>query len=229
MSKKEQNQAQDANLENVEAALTKSEQFIENNQKTLSYIAVIILAIVAGFIGFKRFVVEPKQQEAMASMFAAEQYFAKDSFNLALYGDGNNWGFLDIISDYKVTKAANVAHYYAGICHLYLGEYEEAIKQLEKFDSDDFVVSTVAIGAIGDAYVELGELKKGASQYEDAAANNENELTTPMYLKKAAVIQTELGEYEDAIANYELIKKKYPKSEEGRSADKFISNLKAKI
>ncbi len=228
MSKKEKAHEAD-NLENVEAALTKSEQFIENNQKSLTIAALVILGVVAGFLGYKRFVVEPKQKEAMEVMFVAEQYFQKDSFNLALNGDGMNYGFLDIAADYKITKAGNLANYYAGICYLNLGDYEEAISSLKKFKSSDFMVSTVAVGAMGDAYAELDELEKAATQYEKAASMNENEFTTPVYLKKAAEVYVALEKYEKAIQSYEAIKAKYPKSQEGRAADKFISNLQAKL
>lgn len=226
MSQKDINQDK---MEGVEVALTKTEQFIEDNQKTLSIAIGIIVVIIAAFLGFKRFYVVPLEKEAQASMFVAEQYFQRDSFALALNGDGNNWGFIDIISDYKFTKSANLAKYYAGISNLYLGDYEEAIKYLKKFKSDDLMVGTIAIGAIGDAYAELNELDKAASYYEKAAKNNKNEFTTPVYLNKAGLIYQELGEYNKVVDLYETIKTEYPNSQEGKTADKFISLAKIKL
>jgi len=226
MSQKDINQDK---MEGVEVALTKTEQFIEDNQKTLSIAIGIIVVIVAAFLGFKRFYVAPLEKEAQASMFVAEQYFQRDSFNLALNGDGNNWGFIDIISDYKFTKSANLAKYYAGISNLYLGDYEEAISYLKKFKSDDLMVGTIAIGAIGDAYSELNELDKAASYYEKAAANNKNEFTTPVYLNKAGLIYEELGKYNKVVEMFEKIKTDYPNSQEGKSADKFIARAKIEL
>ena len=55
-----------------------------------------------------------KENEAKAQMWMAEQYFERDSFNLALNGDGNYLGFLDIIEEYGITKSANLANYYYG-------------------------------------------------------------------------------------------------------------------
>ena len=50
----------------------------------------------------------------------AEIYFEKDSFNLALNGDLNSAGFIDIADDYSSTKTGKLANYYAGICYLNL-------------------------------------------------------------------------------------------------------------
>lgn len=219
----------DSNLEGVESALTKTEQFIEDNQKTLTYVVGVIVLVVAAYLGFQKFYIAPLEVEAQSSMFVAEQYFQKDSFNLAINGDGNNWGFLDIISDFGMTKSANLAKYYTGISYLHLGEYEEAINYLKKFKSSDIMVSTVAIGAIGDAYTELGDFGKAISQYERAAANNSNDFTTPVYLNKAALLYEQEENYKKAITIYEDLKNNYSKSQEGRNADKYIARAKLKL
>ncbi|NJK87388.1 MAG: tetratricopeptide repeat protein [Bacteroidales bacterium] len=111
----------------------------------------------------------PAEKDAQNEMFMAEKYFEADSFQLALEGDGSYLGFLDIIDEYSVTKSANLSHYYAGISYLHLGEYEDAIKHLKKFNANDVYISTIAIGAIGDAYQELGELDESVSFYLKAA------------------------------------------------------------
>lgn len=227
MSKKDINQ--DSNLEGVESALTRTEQFIEDNQKTLTTIVGVIVLVVAAYLGAQKFYIAPLEEEAHASMFVAEQYFQKDSFNLAIDGDGNNWGFIDIMNDYKLTKSANLAKYYTGISYLHLGEYEEAISYLKKFKSSDMMVSTIAIGAIGDAYAELEEFDKAIAQYEKAAKNKVNDFTAPIYLVKAAQLHEELGNYKKAITLYETVKKEYPKSQEGKSADKYIAKAKLEI
>src|SRR5210317_785627 len=102
MAKK--NTPQEDNLQELESALTKTEHFIEENQKVISYVVGGILLIVILFLGFNKFYLQPKEDEAMSQMFMAENYFEKDSFNLAINGDGNYLGFLDIIEDYGVTK-----------------------------------------------------------------------------------------------------------------------------
>jgi len=216
----------DGNLEGFESALTKSEQFIEDNQKTLTYVALGALIIVALYLSFQKFYVEPLEDDARNNMFVAEQYFQRDSFNLALNGDGNYFGFLDIISDYKMTKSSNLAKYYTGVCYLQLGDYEEAISYLKKFSSNDVMVSSIANGAIGDAYVELGEYSQAISYYLKAANDSPNDFSTPIYLAKAAQLHEEEGDYKKAISLYEIIKADYSKSQEGRNIEKFITRAK---
>src|SRR6056297_3658469 len=110
---KKKSEHTEQNLENVETALSKTELFIEKNQKTITYVVLILLLIVAGYFGYKRFIIQPKAEQAVAEAFVAEQYFAKDSFRLALEGDGVNYGFLDIIDNYGSTPQGNLAKYYS--------------------------------------------------------------------------------------------------------------------
>lgn len=228
MSKKK-NIEKDANIEGFESALTRSEQFIEDNQKTLTFVALGALIIVSLYLSFQKFYVEPLENDARNNMFIAEQYFQRDSFNLALNGDGNYFGFMDIIGDYKMTKSANLAKYYAGICYLQLGDFEEAISYLKKFNSNDIMIQSITNGAIGDAHVELGELSSAVSYYEKAANNNPNEFSTPIYLNKAAQILEEEGNFKKALSLYEIIKSDYPKSQEGRNVEKLIARAKMKL
>lgn len=109
---------EDDNLQELESALTRTEQFIEDNQKPIIYTVGVIVLIVVAYLGFNKFYLQPKQEEALSQMFMAENYFEKDSFNLAINGDGNYLGFLDIIDDYGITKSANLAKYYTGISYL---------------------------------------------------------------------------------------------------------------
>jgi len=226
---KNKNTEQNQNLEGFESALTKSEQFIEDNQNTLTWIALGVLVVVLGYMGLHKFVIEPRESDAQNNMFIAEQYFQKDSFNLALNGDGNYFGFIDIMSDYKMTKQANLAKYYAGICYLHLGEYDEAISYLNKFKSDDLMISSIATGAIGDAYSELGEYSKAISNYEKAAENNSNSFSSPIFLSKAAQLCEEEGNFKKALVLYEKIKADYPKSQEGRNIEKLIARAKMNL
>jgi tetratricopeptide (TPR) repeat protein len=121
----------------------------------------------------------------MEKMAGAQNYFQKDSFNLALNGDGNYSGFLDIIDDYGRTKPGKLARYYAGISYLHLGKYKEAIEYLEDFKTDDPLLQPVKIGATGDAYAELGNKEKALKLYLEAADENKNTFTTPIYYLKA--------------------------------------------
>lgn len=216
-------------FEAVEGALTKTEQYIEENRKSLTIIILAIAAVVSVYLGYQKFYLEPKEVKAQADMFGAERFFEQDSFLLALEGDGEYYGFLDIIDNYGATKSANLAHYYVGVSYLRLGQFEEAVDFLEQFDGNDRLVAPVALGATGDAYVEMGDYQKGVSFYEKAAGYTVNELTTPLYLLKAGKVYEELGEYKKAVESYEKIALEFPKSEESREIQKYISAAKMKL
>lgn len=228
MSKKKEIDTKDG-FESVEGALSRTEQYIEENRKSLTIIILAIAAVVGVYLGYQKYYLEPKENKAQSSMYIAEQYFEQDSFRLALEGDLEFDGFLTIIDDYGATKSANLAHAYAGICYLRMGDFENAVEYLEKFDGSDRLFAPVALGATGDAYVELGELAKGASYYEKAANYTVNELTTPIYLFRAGLVYEEMGEYKKALDAYEKIALQYPSSEEGNQIQKYISAVKMKL
>jgi TolA-binding protein len=216
-------------FQSVENALSRTEQYIEENQKSLSIIILAIVVVVGGYLGYKKFYLEPSNREAQGAMYVAEQYFEQDSFKLALEGDGANYGFLDIIDEYSVTKAANLAHYYAGICYLRTGQFEDAIEHLEKFDAEDIMVASVALGAIGDCYLELNDKEKAASFYLKAGNRKKNTFTSPLYLKKAGLVFEDLRQFEKALKAYQTIEKNYPDTEEGRQIKKYITAIKIKM
>ena len=220
---------QEDNLQELESALTRTEQFIEDNQNIISYVVGGIIFVVVAYLGFNKFYLQPKEDEALSQMFMAENYFEKDSFNLAINGDGNYLGFLDIIDDYGITKSANRAKYYTGISYLHLGQYEDALDYLKSFKTDDLLLAPVAEGAQGDALLELGETDSALKQYKKAYSVSDNELTAPIYMMKAASLLESIDELEDALSLYEEIKEKYPTSAEGTNIDKYIARVKLKL
>jgi len=207
----------------IEETLTKTEQFIEDNQKNLITGVGIIIGLIAVVIGYQNLYLAPLEKEAQADMYMAELYFQKDSFNLALNGDGQYLGFVDIADEYSSTKAGKLANYYAGLSYLNSGDFESAIEYLEDFSSDDIILSSLALGCIGDAYMELLDTDNALSYYEDAASYTDNELTTPRYMLKQAMIHESNGDYDDALALYKEIEANYKSSREGNGIEKYIA------
>lgn len=223
MTKK--NAPQQNNLKDIESALTRTEQFIEDNQKLIIYVIGAIVMVVVVYLGMSKFIIQPRQNDAQSQMFMAESYFEKDSFNLALNGDGNYIGFLDIIDDYGMTKSAKLASYYAGISYLRLGEYENAIKYLGRFKTKDILLGPVKEGSMGDAYLQLGDQDKALRQYTRAADISDNEFTTPIYLMKAANLLEMQGNLPKALEMYKRIKTTYPETNEGRNVEIYIARV----
>jgi tetratricopeptide (TPR) repeat protein len=219
------NQQHEDSFENVESALTKTEQFIEDNQKLISFAAIALIVIVGGYWAFKKLYMEPLQKEAQETVFQAQQYFQTDSFNLALNGDGMNPGFLEIIDQYGATDVGELSEYYAGACYLNLGEYENAIDYLKGFSTDEPILMATTQGAIGDAYLELGNSDEAIKWY-NKASKMENEIIAPAYLFKLGLLYEESGDKEKAIEVYTKIKNDYKNSAEARQIDKYITRAK---
>lgn len=213
--------------ENVQEVLTKSEQFIEKYQKQILIGLAVVVIAVSGGLAFKYAYLNPKEAKAEAAMFKGEIFFQQDSFKLALNGNGADYiGFEGIIDDYGITKSANVAKFYAGICHKNLGNYEKAVSYLKDFSSSDKMLKPAALTAIGDCEVELGNVKDAAEYFEKAADAADNDLLSPIALKKAGLAYENLKQWGDAIEVYTTIKEKYFASPEAADIDKYIERAK---
>jgi tetratricopeptide (TPR) repeat protein len=226
---KDKKNTQVDNLTEVESALTRTEQFLESNSKLIGIVIGTIVVVAVGYLGLNKFYLEPRSKEAKEQMYVAQNYFEKDSFNLALNGDGNNPGFLDIIDDFGSTDVGNLSNYYAGVSYLNMGQYDKAITYLKKFSTKDLLLGPISVGAQGDAQLELGKTDKALDLYTEAYKMNDNELTTPVYMLKAGELLESSSKQEEALKIYETIKQKFPESTEGRSIDKYIARAKAKL
>ena len=211
------------------------ELFYEKNKKAITYGGGAILAIVAIFSFYKFYWLPGQEKEANNEAFFAQTYFEKDSFLVALNGglnvqtaDGPKtmMGFNELADAYSATKTGNLANYYAGICYLRTGKFAEAIEALEKFKGKDEMVAPVAIGAIGDANMELNNIDEAIKFYLKAAEQSNNDFTTPIYLKKAAFAYEQKANYTEALATYERLKNEFAKSTEAREVDKYIARVK---
>ena len=228
MSKKKNVKQADKNLEGIEQALTRSEQFIEDNQKTLTYVLggliLVLLVVIAG----NRYYLKPLNEEAAADMYYAERFFELDSFNLALNGYGTYPGFLNVMDDYGMSKSAKISKYYAGVCFHQLGDQETAIEYLNKFKTKDLLVGAAKYSTLGDSYVELDQLEKAISAYKNGIEKYENNFSSPIMLKKLGIVYEELGQLDLALETYLTIESTYPNSPEGNEIKKYIGRVESK-
>ena len=225
MATKNQKQGAPKELE-VQEIVSRSEQFIENHSKKLIY-GILAIAVVLGiFLGVKHGYLEPREKKANVALFKGEQYFAKDSFALALNGNGVDYdGFEAVINQYGSTSAGNLAKAYAGICYYKLGDTENAIGKLKSFKASDKMISPAITGLIGDCYVNMGQTKEAISYFEKAAKAANNSVLSPVYLKKAGLAYEELQQFNDAMKAYTTIKEKYNQSADAADIDKYITRV----
>ncbi len=201
--------------------------FVKKNQKNLTTFLVVVVVGIGGYLGYTEVYLKPQENKAADAMFAAEKYFLLDSSNLVLNGDGKNKGVLYVIKEFGGTKQANLAKFYAGISYFRLGNFNKSIEYLKDFSTNAKQVQTIAYGTIGDAYAELKNNDEALNYYQKAGTHfPEDEGLSAEYLYRAAQILEVTGKNDDAIAIYKDIKLKYPKTEKGITADKFIYRLK---
>lgn len=226
VKKKQEDLKAEQRLENIEVGLSRTESFIVENQNIISIVVGGVVVIILAFFGFQKYYLEPQNIEAQDQMYNAQRYFESDSLDKALYGDGNSLGFIDIADDYGITKAGNLANYYAGLAFLKKGNFDQALDYLKSFESSDHVVGSMAKGAIGDAYLEKGDRSSAVSYYLEAAHRDANDFSTPLFLMKAGNVYELDKEYSKAVDTYTKIKLDYPKSDEARNIDKYIARAK---
>ncbi len=217
----------------IEQAIEKTEFFLFRNGKMLLIGLGVLFVVVALFFGIKYMYTAPREEKASALMFVAEQQFARDSFAMALNGyetaDGHQAGFLEVIDRYGSTQVGNTANHYAGICYMKLGDYESALKYLSGYTAVKGLAANLVnsqnFGLQGDAYVQLNKLPEAVKMYEKAVSDYTNNLTTPYYLKKLALIYEKQGDNAKALAACERIKNEFFSSYEARDIDKYIGRL----
>ncbi len=224
MAKKEETKDLLENAEVIQEKLIDVETWLEKNPKTAIGIVAAILLIVGGYFGY-RYYLSNQDGIAQKEMFQAIRYFEADSLDLALNGDGNNLGFLQIIEDYGRTDAGNLANYYTGVTYLKQGKFPLAIFHFEDFSSNDLLVQARAYSLMGDAYMEQKDYENAAKYYSKAAGYKPNKEFTPTYLMKAALAYEKLNQNQKAIDAYQTIIDKYWESAELQSAKKFKAKL----
>ena len=210
----------------AELALERAKDFWTRFSKPITYIGTIVIVAAAAYYSYKSFVLEPKQLKGNEAIAIAQDYFAQDSLDKALNGDGVNPGFLRVIKTYGGTDAANLAHYYAGAIYLRKQDFPNAIKQLKDFSTNATQVQSSAYRMLGDACMDGGRKEEGANYYKMAGSlNDKDPFTSSENLFRAALAYETIGKNDEAIALYKEVKEKYPKTDKGMLVDKYLARL----
>ena len=211
----------------------KSYEYYLNNKKKVTFYSIAVLAIILGALAYKliyiQMVIEPKEEEAIEKLWQAEsKAFDEQDWESAINGDSLGFfkGFKQISKKYSGQNAGKIAQYNLGISLLNNKNYENAIVELKKVSFQDELLGTISQGAIGDAYLQLGAVSDAFVYYEKAYQRKENDLTTPLYLMRAAMCLEIEENYSKAIELYEMVYKNYPSSKDAVRAEKYAESLK---
>ncbi|PJJ83206.1 tetratricopeptide repeat protein [Mucilaginibacter auburnensis] len=212
-----------------EKGLGNVSNFTRDNQKSLTFIVAAVVVMIAVYVLYQKLYLAPREVTASTQMRVAQESWAKKDWDKAIKGDAGYPGFEKIISEYSNTKAANLAHYYLGIAYLNKGEYNKAIENLNDYSGNDNMFAAEALGATGDAYVELKDYQNAASYFKKAVDKAGNDFLSPLYLKKLGLTYEAANNKEGAVDAYKSIKKDYPTSTEAQSIDAYIARVEAKL
>ena len=212
--------------QNVAEAVSKTEMFFKENGKLIYSIVLGVLVIALAILAYNRFILQPKKVQATDQLVRAENWFQAGEYELALNGDENDLGLVDLINKYG-SKAGESVYLYAGIAKLQVGEPEEAIKYLKKYNGKEPIMLAKAQACIGDAYADLENYAEALNWFQKAAKTSDNALSAA-YLMKAGIAAEALGETEKALAFYKEIKEKWAGAPEGLEIDKYITRIETK-
>ena len=214
--------------EMLASAQTQGENFFEKNSKMVVVAIVVIFALAAAIFGYKKVIVEPRMTKAQEMLFEAQYQFESQNadFALALNGNENTPGFAQVVEQYGNTPAGNLARMYAAACSLRLGEFDQAQSYINSFKNvkgvPGEIINAMAAGIKGDIAVEKGDNAGAAKLFEQAAKVSENDFTTPMYLRKAALAYKAMGDEAKAEELMKVINEQYPASYDAREAIKLV-------
>lgn len=223
---------QAAEPETLGEAMNKTELFFENNGRKITYILLALIALGAAIYGYRVLVTLPRAEKAAEMIAEAQHRFEAENpdFELALAGDANGAGFLDVVEQYGSTPSGNLAKHYAGICYLRQGDLEQAAAYLAKYAPvkgiPGALINAQNYGLQGDIAVEKGDYAAAVKFFEKAVKAADNNLTAPMYLRKAGLAEQAQGNAERAEAFYQRILTSYPASMEAREAEKLLGTVK---
>lgn len=220
---------QEETIVNVDELYSKSEQFVDKNRKQLTLglggVATVILVV----IGYSSLVVAPKNTAAEEASFMAEHYFAKDSADLAMLGDGLNAGLEEILSDHSGTPAAARAAFELGILHRDAARFDEAVDAFTQAGFSDDVFGPLTDANIGDCLVELGDLEGAEGHFASAASRAASGLAakalSPMCSYKRALVLIELGNEDKARKVLEDLAEDFPNSTYAANATGLAASL----
>lgn len=207
--------------EQVETGVSKFEQFYEKYSKVIWGVIIAVVVVWLAVLGYQKYIYQPKCAEAQEQAYPAEANFRNGEYELALNGDGNVLGFAEIIDNYGA-KAGEAVYMYAGVSSLRLGNFEDAVSYLKKYNGKEPILAAKALACLGDAYVGLEQYDNAIAAYKKAVAKADNAIAAS-YLVKEGLALEKVGNKDAALKCYKTVKNDYPQSMEAYDIDRYIT------
>lgn len=207
--------------------LDRAKDFWDKYNRIIIGMCAVIIILGGAYLAYKYLYKQPLEVKAADAMSKAEEYYRADSLKAALNGDGMNPGFIKIIDKYGNTEAGNTAKFYAGVSALKLGDYGKAVTYLKDFNTDAKQIQARAYKLLADAYAEQGKNSEALNNYKKAAhAFEADDYNASEYLFIAAYFADRVVKNQkEAIDLFKELKDKYPQTEKGFEAEKYLAQL----
>ncbi len=180
---------------------------------------VLLIGLVIGYFVYSK----QQEQQAQDLLGVAEEQFMQGNYETALLGDDTEFtlGFVQIADNYRRTSAGNLANYYAAVCEFELGNFEDALERIERFEVPDDIVGIAPLSLHAIILSELGRYEEAAEMYIRAAEWDENPSTTPLNLLEAVHAYREAGNQTRALELVNRILEEYPNSQQATEAQRL--------
>lgn len=222
MAKENQTENRTA-VEELNDSLTGIEQKVQNNQKTIMWACVAVVAVVCAVLIYVYGIRRPGIESANNAIGQADLTMAMGNDSLALQQ------YQQVADEYGY-EAGNRAQLNAAILLYQQGKYQEAINYLKNYSAKESIIGASSKALEGDCYVNLKNYNEAIDCYRDAAKiSDKNPSYTPYFLMKEATVQRELKNYKAEAELYRTIRDEYPEYAAMQQIDfeKYIARAEA--
>ena len=210
-------------IDELNETLTSVEQHVENNKKIIIWSLAGIVAVAAVILLYYYGIYAPNKK-------ASSDAISKADIELAMGNDSTALAqYMQVADEFSGAQADRAALQSAIILYQ-KGKFEEAVKYLDDASFDENLVAPAAASLKGDCYVNLDKLSDALSAYDKAISmSDDNELYTPLFMTKKAVIYREQKQFDKEAEIYQAIKDKFPtfSANYNVDVDKYLARAKA--
>lgn len=208
-------------IENLNEHLTSAGRYVESNRKRIFWIVGILVVIAAFVISYLFIFRNPSLNKTMEQYAEVELKADNDSVAAKMYSK---------VAEEGSGNGAKLAALDAGQAYYRLGKYKEALKYLDKFETDDDVLMANALVLKGDCYVNLKQYDKALDTYNKAIkADDGNPEVAPRVMVKMANIYNAQKKYDKAAEMFRTIKEQYPRFQYGVGVDAYEARENARL
>lgn len=211
--------------------LTRTEKITSFISKNLNILLSILIILLVFVIAFSVFILHRRNvnKNSYISEYKALKLYR--NLNIKKNRPDIEKAYLEIIKKYRGTKGSKFAQLYLGNIYFEMDKYDKSIdqyKELLKEINQSTNLYDLAILGLGYSYEALGDYKKSISFFKKITEDENNPNKVHAYIAMGRCYEG-LKDYNEAIKNYILLNKEFPRNIWKSELINKIEDLKAKI